>query len=81
MSFTLNKRWTLKHPGDPAGAFVRYLAVLMLAYAANLSATLYAIEVLHLNSYIAQVLGILPYTVTGYLGGRWFAFASSRPTS
>lgn len=81
LGFALNKRWTFEHAGDPAGAFVRYLAVLVLAYAANLSVTLYAIDVLHLNSYIAQALGIVPYALTGYLGGRWFAFVPIRPTS
>ena len=81
LGFALNKRWTFENTGDPVGAFVRYLAVLMLAYAANLSVTLYAIDVVHLNSYIAQALGIVPYALTGYLGGRWFAFAPVRPTS
>lgn len=74
LGFALNKRWTFGHTGDAAGAFVRYLAVLVLAYAANLATTLYAIDILHLNSYIAQASGIVPYALTGYLGARWFAF-------
>jgi putative flippase GtrA len=78
-SFLLNKRWTFEHTGTCASAFVRYLAVLLLAYAANLATTLCAIDILHLNSYIAQALGVVPYALTGYLGGRWFAFAAAQP--
>jgi len=79
-SFALNKRWTFEYNGDWASAFLRYLAVLVLAYAANLATTLYAIDILHLNSYIAHAVGTVPYAVTGYLGGRCFAFAPARPT-
>lgn len=80
LGFVLNKRWTFEHAGEPASAFARYLLVLALAYAANLAATLYAIDVLQLNSYVAQAAGIVPYALTGYLGGRWFAFAPSKLT-
>ena len=80
LSFVLNKRWTFEHTGDAASAFIRYVVVLVLAYAANLATTLYAIDILHLNSYIAQALGVVPYALTGYLGGRWFAFAPAQLT-
>ena len=78
LGFVLNKRWTFEHAGSPESAFIRYLMVLALAYVANLVATLYAIEILHLNSYMAQVAGIVPYALTGYLGGRWFAFPPTK---
>lgn len=74
LGFTLNKRWTFQHDGEAGLAFARYLLVLALAYAANLVTTLFAIDVLHLNSYVAQAAGIVPYTLTGYTGGRWFVF-------
>ncbi len=74
LGFTLNKRWTFEHHGEAAVTFARYLLVLVLAYAANLVTTLFAIDILHLNTYIAQAAGIVPYTLTGYAGGRWFVF-------
>jgi putative flippase GtrA len=80
LGFALNKKWTFQHTGAHAKAFARYVVVLILAYVANLATTLYAIDILHLNSYIAQALGIVPYAFTGYLGGRWFAFAPAQPT-
>jgi putative flippase GtrA len=80
LGFALNKRWTFEHTGAYAGAFARYLVVLVLAYAANLATTLCAIDILHLNSYIAQASGIVPYALTGFVGGRLFAFAPPQPT-
>jgi putative flippase GtrA len=76
LGFALNREWTFEHRGKPAMAFLRYCLVLALAYAANLAATLFAIHVVHLDSYVAQVVGIIPYALVGYLGARLFAFAS-----
>jgi putative flippase GtrA len=81
LGFVLNKRWTFEHEGGYARSFTCYLMVLALAYAANIATVLFAIDVLHLNSYVAQALGIVPYALTGYLGGRWFAFAPKPLTS
>jgi len=77
LGFTLNKRWTFQHAGATLPALSRYLLVLALAYAANLITVLYAIDVLHVNGYLAQALGILPYAATGYVGSRLFAFGGT----
>ena len=74
VGFTLNKRWTFEHNGAAAITFARYLLVLVVAYTGNLVTTLVAIEMLNLNSYFAQAAGIVPYTLIGYTGSRWFAF-------
>jgi putative flippase GtrA len=74
LGFTLNKRWTFQHAGAALPALGRYLLVLALAYVANLVTVLYAIEVVHLNGYRAQALGIVPYAAAGYIGSRLFAF-------
>jgi putative flippase GtrA len=76
LGFVLNRQWTFEHQGGRAAAFLRYLIVLSFAYAANLATTLWAIDALHLNSYLAQTMGIVPYAVAGYLGARLFAFRS-----
>lgn len=78
LGFLLNKRWTFEDVGGVGPTFARYLAVLALAYIANLATTLYAIDVLHLNSYLAQAAGIVPYTMAGYLGSRCFVFTQPR---
>jgi putative flippase GtrA len=76
LGFALNRQWTFEHRGKPSTAFLRYLLVLALSYAANLATTLGAIHILHLDSYVAQAFGIVPYALVGYLGARLFAFAS-----
>jgi putative flippase GtrA len=74
IGFMLNKRWTFEHSGKLAPAFLRYLAVLASAYLINLTVVIYAINSLHLNGYLSQALGVIPYTVINYLGSRFFAF-------
>lgn len=73
-SFYLNKVWTFKSRTRIVSSFVRFLLVLALAYLANL-ATVIGVHV-HLGAspYVAQALGIIPYTGIGFLGSRLFAF-------
>lgn len=78
LGFLAHKHWTFEHSGASASAFLRYLLVLSLAYAANLATTLWAIELMNVNSYLAQAAGVVPYAAVGYLGGRFFAFRSAR---
>lgn len=74
LGFQLNKRWTFGHNGVFLSTFLRYILVLAFAYAVNLTVVLYGIEQLNLNSYLAQALGIVPYTLVGYLGSHFFVF-------
>jgi putative flippase GtrA len=75
LGFAWNKRWTFEWSGPAAGALGRYLLVLLAAYLANLCVTMLALRVMHVDSYLAQAAGVLPYAITGYLGSRFFAFA------
>jgi len=75
-SFALNKRWTFSHEGKALPAFIRFLVIVLLAYAANLATVLLAADVLGWNRYVAQGLGVVPYVVVGYVGSRLFAFRS-----
>lgn len=72
--FLLNKRWTFGHSGELVPAFLRYVAVLASAYLLNLMTVLFAIHNLRLNEYLAQALGIFPYTTVTFFGSRFFAF-------
>jgi len=73
LSFTLNKRWSFRHRGRAAPAFVRFVLVLGVAYAANLGTVLATLG-LGMDSYVAQAAGVVPYVVVGYLGSKYFAF-------
>jgi len=78
LGFQLNKKWTFDHQGSYLPSLMRYLAVLACAYVANLVTVLYFINVMGLNGYLAQALGIGPYTLIGYMGSRHFAFSKPR---
>jgi len=58
-------------------AAVRFVIVFLIAYFLNLVTVLAAIHVFAVNSYLAQAIGIAPYTVFFYLGSKYFAFRSA----
>lgn len=74
VSFALNKSWTFSYGGPAAPAFAKFLLVIAVAYLLNLATVLGAIRVLHIDGYIAQALGIVPYTVFTFVASRHFAF-------
>jgi putative flippase GtrA len=74
LSFVANGRWTFNRRALTRSDLVRYVVVVVTAYAANLAALIAARDVLQVPSEIAQLCGMGTYTVVGYLGARWFAF-------
>jgi len=75
VGFLLNRRWTFQHTERPGPALLRYAAVVLAAYLANLAIVVLLVDQLRQNHYIAQAAGILPYTLITYLGSKHFAFA------
>lgn len=80
IGFALNGAWTFGYRGPRGPALLRFLAVTAVAYGMNLLVVIAAIEVLGLNGYLAQALGIPPYAAVSYLGSKYVAFAPSRKT-
>jgi putative flippase GtrA len=76
--YALNSRWTFSYTGSDVSGVVKYMIVLAVAYACNLITVLMAIHQFRVDGYYAQPLGIVPYTVVGYLGNRFFALAQTR---
>jgi putative flippase GtrA len=74
LSFALNKSWTFAASGSAAPQFARFVLVLAVAYMANLATVVSLIKLLSVNHYLANGIGIVPYTVIGFLGSRYFAF-------
>lgn len=74
LSFTLNKSWTFGYGGPTAPALAKFLLIFAVAYALNLVTVMQAIDVFHVDGYIAQAAGIVPYTVFTYIAARCFAF-------
>ena len=74
VSFLLNRSWTFRHTGATLSALARFLTVFVLAYLINLATVLVAIHGLAVNTYLAQAMGIAPYTLLFYFGSKYFAF-------
>jgi putative flippase GtrA len=78
LSFTLNSRWTFAYRGARAPAAFKFVLVALLAYALNLLTVLLAIRV-GVNDYLAQALGIPPYTLASYLLSKHLVFRTQAP--
>lgn len=76
-SFALNRAWTFRHSGPWLKSLYRFLVVFVLAYVLNLTTVLVAIRYYGANPYVAQALGIVPYTTFFYFGSRYFAFRAA----
>lgn len=74
VSFILNSRWTFDFKGAWKPAFLRFIAVSTVAYAANLLTVLAAIRQFGVNGYLAQALGIPVYTLTVFLASKYLVF-------
>jgi len=71
LSFTLNSSWSFRYDGRILPAIMKFVAVIIVAYLLNFAMVMAAIKIFAINSYIAQMLGIIPYTLFTYLGS-WF---------
>jgi putative flippase GtrA len=78
VSFAFNRGWTFRHTGATVPAAGRFAVVIALAYAANLVTVLVAIHILHLDTYLSQALGVIPYAALTFVGLRQYAFRGAR---
>src|ERR1700726_5227174 len=78
-SYTLNRRWTFAFRGSHRDAIGRFVLVTIVAYGANLAFVCAAVSFYSVNSYVAQSLGVVPYTLISFFGSRFFAFAAPSP--
>lgn len=76
-SYQVNSRWTFQYRESLLPVLPRYALVMLLAYLANLVCLHFGLRVLHLNSYLAQALTVVPYAGVGYLGMRFWVFRTS----
>jgi glycosyltransferase involved in cell wall biosynthesis/putative flippase GtrA len=74
LSFVLNKTWTFSSNDHIVSSFLRFTLVLALAYTVNLVTVLVSNSYFGINPYLAQALGMVPYTVIGFIGSRLYAF-------
>ena len=80
LGFALNSRWTFAYRGASLPAFARFALTTCVAYVMNLATVLVAIRG-GLDSYVAQALGIVPYTITTFIFSKYFVFRIQRNQS
>lgn len=78
ISFFLNRRWTFRHNGRIFPTAIRFTIAFLFSYIANLM-TVYGLrDGAGLNSYLAQALSVIPYTVIFYLSSRYYVFSEKQ---
>ena len=81
LSFFANRAWSFRSDAPVSRSLPRFLLVTLVAYLANLTTVVAAVDIAGINPYIAQVSGLGPYVAIAYLGSRYFAFAAHEPRS
>jgi putative flippase GtrA len=76
VSFFVNNKWTFQQDTATVSKFVRFLIVAGIAYGINLWVMLTARDHLHIDHRICQLLGVVAYTGTSFVGARLFVFRS-----
>ncbi len=74
VSYALNSTWTFGYRGRNVTAACKFVLAFAISYAANLSTVWFLIERASVNSYVAQALGIVPYTACFYLLSKFLVF-------
>jgi len=78
-SFLMNSRWTFGYGGPQLAAVARFLGAFIIAYFCNLATVLILTDVFAINSYLAQLSGIPPYTLCLYLLSKFAVFRQNEP--
>lgn len=73
-SYTLNRLWTFNDRGSVRRSFARFALVCAAAYAVNLLVLFEARRLMGDSSFLPHILGMVIYTMMGYLGSRYFVF-------
>lgn len=74
VSYVLNSKLTFKYKGKNRVAVPKFAIVFALAYSVNLIVVLVSIHLFKFDDYASHVIGVPVYTLTFYLGSKFFVF-------
>lgn len=74
LGYFLNKNWSFKSNAIKDNRILRYLIVILIAYFLNIGLVYFCIKFTNLNPYIAQIGGMIFYTVVSLVGCNQFVF-------
>lgn len=78
VSYLVNSRWTFLYRESLLPVLPRYVLAVLVAYLTNLACVHLCIKQLHLDTYLAQTLGVIPYAGLSYVLLRWFVFGKAK---
>lgn len=74
-SFVLNKLWTFKgNSSSTFSQFIRFALVFAVCYVLQLGLVILLVETIHINKNISQLIGMVFYTLIGFLLNKLFTF-------
>lgn len=74
LSFILNRTWTFRDSRTITNALPRYILLAAISYLINLVVVLSGTYHFGVGPYLVQFFGIGVYTLSMFLGCRWFVF-------
>ena len=74
LSLFLNKNSTFQFQGAGHRTFLKFLLLVVTAYATNLALVVLAVDYWKVSGYLAQTLGSFPYAAINYLGSKYWVF-------
>jgi putative flippase GtrA len=77
VAYLLNRSWTFPYSGSWQRSLARWVLVVAFAYSLNLAVIVVLHKGVGMGPYIVQIAGIAVYTLTAFLGARYFAFSKS----
>lgn len=78
VSFILNRTWTFRDSRSITNVLPRYILIAAISYLINLVVVLVGTYHFGVGPYLIQFFGIGVYTLSMFLGCRWFVFQTSR---
>jgi putative flippase GtrA len=76
IGFALNRAWTFRSERPLGAVLPRYLLVVAISYLMNLGVVIVSTSHFSVNPYVAQLFGIVVYTVSTFFGCRSFVFGA-----
>ena len=73
-SFIWNKKWTFKTNNKFRKEIVPFFTMFLISYSINLGIVIFFTEILLFNTNICQIIGMFFYTITNYIGNRYWTF-------
>lgn len=74
MGFALNRAWTFQSVRSPSQQFLLYIVMFGLSYGLNFVVVAVAAFHLQMNTYLAQLFGVLTYSVAMFTGCKLVVF-------